>query len=107
MNVVAIIDVAKDLIKYLGILLIGGYIGHKGHMGKKVEKNLDRMQTFCLLLMLFLMGLSIGLDKVVMDNLFTIGIHAFIISILTIVGSMFFIRLIKRFIKIKGDTHEQ
>lgn len=94
------------LILYLGILALGGFIGYKDKVSEKLQSNLNLIQNLCLLFLLFVMGITIGINDEVITNILSIGIKAIIISIFTISFSIIFVRLIKRFIVLDGDKVE-
>ena len=94
------------LILYLGILVLGGFVGYKDKISEKLEANLDTIQSICLLFLLFVMGITIGINEEVMTNLFSIGLKAFIISIFTILFSIAFVYIIKRFIVLEEERNE-
>lgn len=94
------------LFLYLGILTLGGIIGYKDKVSEKLQSNLNLIQNICLLFLLFVMGITIGINDEVISNLLSIGAKAAIISIFTIIFSMIFVRLIKRFIILEGDKIE-
>lgn len=94
------------LIKYLGILAIGGMIGYKDKIGEGLEKNLNKIQNICLLFLLFIMGITIGINEEVISNIFSIGFKAAIISIFTILFSIIAVWMVKKFIILEGDKIE-
>jgi len=98
--------VVTTLIKYLGILLVGAIFGYKDMIKGKIAHNLDIIQTVCLLFLLFVMGITIGINEEILSNIFTIGIKAWIITIFTIGFSILFVYLVKRFIVLEEDSVE-
>lgn len=94
------------LILYLGILVLGGFIGYKDKVSEKLQANLNTIQNICLLFLLFVMGITIGINNEVISNIFSIGFKAGIISIFTVSFSIIFVRLIRRFIVLEGDKIE-
>lgn len=86
------------LILYLALLIIGGMIGYKNLMGEKFNSKLGIIQNICLLFLLFIMGIRIGLDDKVISSFFTIGIKALFLAVFSIVFSIFFVRLVRKFI---------
>lgn len=91
---------------YLGILILGAIIGYKDKISKNIESNLSIIQNISLLLLLFIMGTTIGMNDQVISNLFTIGIKAAIISLSSIFFSIVFVRLIRGFVLRPGDENE-
>lgn len=94
------------LILYLGILALGGLIGYKDKVSEKLQDNLNTIQNICLLFLLFVMGITIGINNEVISNIFSIGFKAGIISIFTVSFSVIFVRLIRKFIVLEGDKIE-
>lgn len=91
---------------YLGILIVGGIIGYMDKISEKIESNLNIIQNISLLFLLFVMGITIGINEGVISNLFTIGIKAAIISFTSIIFSIMFVRLIGKFVLRPGDKNE-
>lgn len=94
------------LFLYLGILLIGGLIGYKDLVNEKIQSKLNIIQELCLLFILFVMGITIGINDNVISNLFSIGFKALIISIFTVTFSIIFVRLIRKFIVLESEKSE-
>ena len=86
------------LILYLTILAIGGIIGYKNLVREKLLSKINLLQTMCLLLLLFTMGVRIGLDNEVISSFFKLGLQAIVISLFTIVFSILSVKLVKRFV---------
>ncbi len=95
-----------DLVKYLGILFIGAVFGYRDIIKGKLADNLGTIQDICLLFLLFVMGISIGMNEEVVNNILTVGVQALVISICTIIFSIIAVRLVKRFVKVKGEDHD-
>jgi uncharacterized membrane protein YbjE (DUF340 family) len=77
-------------------LLIGGFIGHKNVLGTKIYAKLDILQTICLMVLLFIMGIRMGMDKKVVSSFGQLGIQAVVISFCTISFSIAFVWIGKR-----------
>lgn len=86
------------LIIYLTILLVGAFIGYKDIIHKTIVSKMTLIQTICLLVLLFIMGIKIGGDKAVIISFYEIGYKAIIISLFSIVMSVILVRLIKNFV---------
>ena len=91
---------------YLGILIVGGAIGYMDKVSPKLESNLGMIQNICLLFLLFIMGITIGINEEVFSNLLSIGLKAGVISIFTVGFSMIFVRLVGKFIVVEDDKVE-
>lgn len=94
------------LMLYLGILILGGIIGYKGKISKRIEVNLDKIQNISLLLLLFIMGITMGVNDMVVTNLLSIGLKAIIISLSSIVFSIIFVKIISKYVLRSGDEIE-
>lgn len=95
-----------SLLKYLGILILGGIIGFKGKLSPKLEGKLNTIQTVCLLFLLFIMGITIGINDDIISNIFSIGLKAGIISVFTVGFSILFVHLVKKFIPMEEKEIE-
>ena len=65
-----------DIIIYILILSIGGFIGYRRLLKPSIVNKLYHLQSGALLLLLFIMGVNIGLDETVLANFTTIGYQA-------------------------------
>lgn len=54
-----------DIIIYILILSVGGFIGYRRFLKPSILNRLDTLQSGALLLLLFIMGVNIGLDDTV------------------------------------------
>lgn len=94
------------LLLYLGILILGAYIGFKDKISEKLKGQLNNIQTICLLFLLFIMGIKIGIDENVINSFLSIGLKAFIMSIFTVGFSIIGVFLVSKFILGKRDRVE-
>ncbi len=85
---------------YLIILVIGGIISNKNLIPKKVYPQIERIQLACLILMLFSMGLKMGMDDNVINSFFTIGVHSVLFGITTIFSSVLFVFIMVRIVNL-------
>ncbi|WP_054870118.1 LysO family transporter [Caloranaerobacter sp. TR13] len=85
-------------ILYLVLLFIGFIIGARGIISSKNKVFIQKLQYLSLFLLLLFMGIRIGMDEKVLNNLFSLGIKAFILSLLSVIFSIIFVKLVKRFI---------
>lgn len=94
------------LMLYLGILMLGAIIGYRDKISKNIEANLNIIQNISLLFLLFIMGITIGINDQVVSNLLSIGIKAATISLGSIIFSIIFVRLISKYVLRSGDKIE-
>lgn len=78
----------KLLVLYLGICLIGYFVGSYLRRKEKKVTVTGKIQTIMLIVILFVMGARLGSDDKVINSLGTIGVTAFVITILTLVFSV-------------------
>lgn len=94
------------LFLYLGLLLLGGIIGNKGKVSKRIDANLGRIQNFFLLFLLFAMGITIGINEEIVSNLLSIGLKAGAMAISTVVFSLIFVYVINKIFKLEVNNNE-
>lgn len=94
------------LLLYLGILILGAYIGFKDKISDKLKGQLNNIQNICLLFLLFIMGIKIGIDENVISSFFNIGLKALVISIFTVSFSILGVFLVSKLIFGKRDKVE-
>lgn len=72
------------------LLMAGGMLlGYLLRQKKQVIRTVERLTIWSIFLLLFLMGLSIGHDPQIFNNLPSLGLTALIISGAGIAGSLF------------------
>lgn len=86
----------SSILLYLGLLIVGGLLSYKGLVHKELYHRLDIVQLICLFVLLFTMGLRIGMDDQVIDAFAQIGLHASIFAAFTVIGSVLFVMLFRR-----------
>jgi len=79
------------LTQVLIFLLIGIAIGSFANLNKKTVLLNSKLQFIGLMLLLFFMGASIGLNKSLLANLKTIGYDSFVYAASTILFSIAFV----------------
>lgn len=79
----------------VGLMVCGILIGRWGHIGgrKKIQKGI----SLTILALLFLLGISVGSNGQLMDNLDTIGWEALVITCGAVAGSVLCAWLVYRF----------
>lgn len=68
---------------FVGIIL--GYILRK----KKIENKIDIFTTISIYALLFFIGISVGSNETIVNNLDKIGLNALILTIAAVLGSIF------------------
>lgn len=78
--------------------IISGYIFRRVEFLQKVEKSI----SVTILVLLFMLGLSIGSNKLIIKNLGEFGSQAIILAVLSLTGSILITTLIIKMFR-KGD----
>ena len=76
------------MVTVLLVMLFGILIGYAINRRPKLLKANDKLISLAIYLLLFLLGISVGLNKTIVQNLDKIGVQAIIITIGAISGSV-------------------
>jgi uncharacterized membrane protein YbjE (DUF340 family) len=85
-------------------LLAGGLTGYLFRNIKKFNFTAEKISNLLIYVLLFFMGLSVGVNPEIMNNLKNLGITAIIIAVFTISGSIIFAFLSEKFLFKKKKT---
>ena len=77
-------------------LLLGFFIGYKKCLSEKMILLNSKLQTVFLLFLIFVMGMSIGMDKSILTQLPILGGTALIFAVATCIGSVIIVYMISR-----------
>lgn len=86
------------ILLYVAIIGIGSLIGYKDYFSKDFMSKLDKIQHFCLLLLLFIMGVKIGINEEILKAFPRLGLNALIISSFSIIFSVIAVRIISKYV---------
>lgn len=78
----------SSILLYLALLIVGGLMSYRGWIHKGLSEKIDKLQLACLFLLLFVMGIRIGMDDRVIKGFAQIGMHAVLFGLFTIMGSV-------------------
>ncbi|WP_026475824.1 LysO family transporter [Alkaliphilus transvaalensis] len=96
-----------DILLYLGILLVGAFIGFKDNKKLPLLKYTGEIQTFALLFLLFVMGIKIGLDREIIYSFRIIGLQGTVLALASIIFSILGVRFISgRILHQKGRARD-
>jgi len=98
--------VKMNILLYIAIMLFGAFLGNRKLIPKVLMKKMDGIQFLCLLLLLFIMGVSIGLDEEVIRSFGTIGVQGIIFALASSVFSIIGVRLIASRVLVKGGEEQ-
>ena len=91
------------LIIYTAIMLVGIALGKKGFLENILKNSLGLVQNVIIFLLLFVIGVGIGKNKSVTDNLSSLGFRAAFMASVIIISSVFSVKIYttlrKKFIK--------
>lgn len=76
------------LITVVGIMGAGMLLGFLLRQRKKLISANERLITYAIYLLLFMMGVSIGSNQQIMGSLSSLGITALVVSVGAVVGSI-------------------
>ncbi|AKL95249.1 hypothetical protein CACET_c18010 [Clostridium aceticum] len=85
-----------NILLYLAILILGAIIGYKNILGDFISEKIGIIQNYALLFLLFIMGISIGIDENVIRYFGVIGYQSVILAVFSIVGSILAVKLIAK-----------
>lgn len=89
---------------YIVLSLIAGFfVGYKSNLTEKMVKINSKIQTLCLVLLIFVMGMGIGMNKEVLNNLSTLGLKAILFAVITSAGSVLVVYLFSFILEKKED----
>ncbi|KAB2822814.1 MAG: lysine exporter LysO family protein [Paludibacter sp.] len=78
----------------LGILTVGIVVGFYIQDRSRLIKLNDKLMTWSIFVLLFLLGISVGINDTIVYNLDTIGLKALVITIGAVSGSIVVARII-------------
>jgi uncharacterized membrane protein YbjE (DUF340 family) len=78
------------MITVLVLMTLGIALGFFVGKFPKIIKGVDKMTTWSIYLLLFLLGIGVGVNEKIINNLHSIGLQALILTIGAVVGSIIF-----------------
>lgn len=87
-------------------MLAGVLIGHFLRNGKRVEK-IEKSTSKTIFVLLFVLGLSVGSNNVIIDNLGRFGWQAAVIAMLGMGGSIIAARIVFQLFFKKGEEKNE
>jgi len=83
------------IIPLIAGILLGYFLRNKKHL------RLDKVIFWAIIVLIFSLGFSIGSNSKLLNSLPTVGVTAIIISVMTILFSMFFLKIARKAVKIE------
>lgn len=87
------------ILLYIAIIFVGAWLGAGGKLPESVTGKLSRLQFACLLLLLFIMGVNIGVNDDVINGFYKLGFQAVVLAVFSIGFSILFVRLVSGFVQ--------
>lgn len=84
------------MLKIIVSLLIGFVIGYRVVLSDKQIQLNGKLQTIWLLLLIFSMGMSIGMNRSILQKLPVLGWKALLFAVLNVVGSVAVVYVVSR-----------
>lgn len=79
------------------ILIVGLIIGFGIHQNQKLVTLINKLIIYAIYLLLFLLGISVGANSVIMNSLPTLGLTALLLTLAGLAGSLLLAWLLYRF----------
>lgn len=95
------------ILLYVFIILVGAWIGNRGKLSDIVLKNLSKIQYGCLLLLLFIMGVNIGLNEEIIRTFGKLGMQAVVLALCSVVLSIAAVRLVSVYFSRKEEEAQK
>lgn len=87
----------------IAVMIAGVFVGHLLKKNKRLFKFIGKLNMWIIFLLLFVMGLSIGNNPQIIDNLSGLGVSAILIGLVSTMGSVFAAYLVYKYIFEKGE----
>lgn len=95
------------ILLYISIVLAGAFIGSRGKISEVVLKNLSKLQYACLLLLLFIMGVNIGINDEIINTFGKLGMQAVVLSVASILLSVGAVKLVSAYVLGRGREEQR
>lgn len=77
------------MIEIILIMAAGIAVGYAIRGRKRLVKVVDRLTMYSICLLLFLLGVAIGVNELIVKNMHILGLRAFVLSLGGVMGSVF------------------
>lgn len=82
------------MFKIIGILLLGTFIGRLLNNSSKIKFAINKMVMIVIFILLFLLGVSIGKNDIILDNLSSLGVLAWWLTLGAVLGSVLLSKIV-------------
>jgi len=80
------------------VLTAGIILGFLMRKHERMIRTADRIMNWTIYLLLFLLGISVGVNETIISNIHTIGVRALVLTAVAIVGSVIVSYIVSRFL---------
>lgn len=94
------------ILLYIAIIFAGAFLGAGDKLSDRIAGKLSKLQFGSLLLMLFVMGINIGVNEDVVNGFYRLGFQAVVLAAFSIAFSIFFVKLVSGFVQQGGKDSE-
>lgn len=94
---------AFRILLYFGLLAIGWLLSNKGYIHEKLMGKISSIQTLFLFILIFVMGIRLGMNEQVVSSIGQIGFKSVVFALLTAGFSVIFVFLVRK--KLITDTN--
>jgi len=84
------------ILLYFGLLAIGWLLSNKGFIHEKVMEKISSIQTLFLFILIFVMGVRLGMNEQVVSSIGQIGFKAIVFALFTAGFSVIFVFLFRK-----------
>lgn len=97
---------SQILLLYIALLLLGMFLSRKKLFGHRVYDSMEKIQMGCLMVLLFAMGMNLGMNDEILNSFAAIGIKGILFGLITIVFSVLFVFISNRLFIGKRGRHD-
>lgn len=87
---------AFRILLYFGLLAIGWLLSNKGYIHDKLVGKISAIQTLFLFILIFIMGVRLGMNEQVVSSIGQIGFKAVVFALFTAGFSVIFVFLVRK-----------
>ena len=77
------------MLAVISLMVLGMVLGYCIRNKSSLLKKLDRWITYTIYVLLFVLGMTVGKNEVIIQNIHLIGVKALIITLSAVAGSVF------------------
>lgn len=94
----AVIGTLQSLAGYIAMVALGVFAASRPCVRRRELRWVGRLQFFALMALIFSLGVQLGANEEIVSSLGTIGLTAFVLTVLSMAGSLLVCTLLRRFV---------